>query len=232
MILTTAMAAATAIAMPVLAQVPGLPGGGMGNPGSPSGRPGMSQPVDSDRPMPPDKPDVAALRAYKLGAKSLQKAMDYEAAAAKAATPDKRSAELDKAADAYYRALDYFTEALSGNAEMVEAWSSVGYAHLRLGAYRESVDDYDHALKYKPDLEEAIMHRAEAYLALDRLDDAESAYMDLFAHARARADELMASMQKWLQDHREDAKGMRPAQIDAFDNWLQERDKIAKQTVS
>jgi tetratricopeptide (TPR) repeat protein len=108
----------------------------------------------------------------------------------------------------------------------------VGYAHLRLGAFRESVDDYDHALKYKPDLEEAILHRAEAYLRLDRLDDAQSAYMDLFNHARALADQLMVDMQKWLADHRQDAKGMRPAQIDAFDTWLQERDKIAKQTVS
>jgi len=232
-ILTTAMAAATAVAMPAIAQMPGLPGGGgMGNPGSPGGRPGMSQPADIDRSMPAEKPDAVALRAYKLGAKSLQKGMDYEAAAAKAATPDKRTGELEKAADAYYRALDYFTEALAGNAEMVDAWSSVGYAHLRLGAYRESVDDYDHALKYKPDLEPAIMHRAEAYLALDRLDDVEAAYMDLFVHSRALADALMATMQKWLQDHREDAKGMRPAQIDAFDNWLQQRDTIAKQTVS
>lgn len=232
MILTAAIAAATAAALPALAQMPGMPGGGMGNPGSPAGRSGGGPPVDLDRGSAPDKPDVAATRAYKQGAKYLQKGMEYEAAAAKAATPDKRAGELDKAADAYYRALDFFTEALSSNAEMFQAWDSVGYAHLRLGAYRESVDDYDHALKYKPDLEEAILHRAEAYLNLDRLDDVEAAYMDLFSHSRALADELMATMRKWLADHRQDAKGMRPAQIDAFDSWLQERDKVAQQTVT
>ena len=39
-------------------------------------------------------------------------------------------------------------------------------------------------------------------------------------------------MQKWLADHRTDAHGMRAADIDAFDKWLQERDGIAKQTAS
>ena len=87
--------------------------------------------------------------------------------------------------DAYSKALDQFTEALSNKSDMVEAWNNVGYVHLRLGAYRESIDDYNHALALKPDLLEAIEHRAEAYLAVDRLDDAKAAYMDLYNHAPA-----------------------------------------------
>jgi tetratricopeptide (TPR) repeat protein len=226
-ILAAAAAAATAAAVSALAQMPG--GGGMGGPG---GRPGMSQPPDQSAPAPEDKPDVISQRAYKIGAKSLQKGKDYEAAAAKATNPDKRAGEIEKASDEYYRAIDAFTVALSGRPEMAEAWDAVGYAHLRLGAYRESVDDYDHALKYRPDLEEAILYRGVAYLNLDRLDDVEDAYMELFNHERALADQLMAAMQKWLADHRQDAKGVRPAQIDSFGAWLQERDKIAGQTVS
>lgn len=229
-ILAAAVAVATGAALPALAQMPGVPGGGgMGGPG---GRPGMSQPPDQGAPTIEDKPDVISLRAYKIGAKSLQKGKEYEAAAAKATNPDKRAGEIEKASDEYYRAIDAFTVALSGKPEMVEAWDAVGYAHLRLGAYRESVDDYDHALKYRPDLEEAVLYRGVAYLNLDRLDDAESAYLELFNHERALADQLMAAMQKWLADHRLDAKGVRPAQIDAFDVWLQERDKLAEKTVS
>jgi tetratricopeptide (TPR) repeat protein len=225
--LAVAVAAATAAALPAYAQMPGGPGGG------PMGRPGAGgPPPDQSAPPQEDKPDVVSQKAYKLGAKALQKGKDHDAAAARAASPDKRAAEIEKASDEYYRALDLFTLALSGRPEMAEAWDSVGYAHLRLGAYRESIDDYDHALKYRPDLEEAVLNRALAYLNLDRLDDAEAAYMDLFNHERALADQLMAAMQKWLADHRQDAKGMRPAQIDAFDTWLQERDKIARQAVS
>jgi len=158
--------------------------------------------------------------------------MEHDQLALKASNPDKRADELDKARDSYYRALDYFTEALSNNAEMSEAWNSAGYVHLRLGAYGESIDDYDHALKFNPDLQEAIAHRAEAYLRLDRLDEAESAYMDLFNHARPLADQLMPAMQRWLEEHRQDPKGVRPAQIEAFDQWLKERDKLANPAAS
>jgi len=42
----------------------------------------------------------------------------------------------------------------------------------------------------------------------------------------------MAAMQKWLIGHRANANGMRSADLDSFDKWLQERDGIAKQTAS
>jgi hypothetical protein len=56
--------------------------------------------------------------------------------------------------------------------------------------------------------------------------------MDLFNHERPLADQLMVSMQSWLESHRAAANGMRAADIDAFDKWLQERGGIAKQTAS
>ena len=105
---------------------------------------------------------------------------------------------MEKVGDAYNRALDQFTEALSNKGDMVDAWDNVGYVHLRLGAYAEAVDDYNHVLALKPELLEAIEHRGEAYLAIDRLDDAKIAYMDLFNHAPTLADQLMLAMQKWL----------------------------------
>jgi hypothetical protein len=42
----------------------------------------------------------------------------------------------------------------------------------------------------------------------------------------------MVSMQKWLEDHRTAANGMRATDIESFGKWLQERDGIAKQTAS
>ena len=84
----------------------------------------------------------------------------------------------------------------------------------------------------KPDLHEAVAHRAEANLALDRLEDVKAAYMDLFNHAPALADQLMLAMHKWMGEHRNDARGMRPADLAAFDKWLQERDIVAQQSAS
>ena len=215
-------------------QMPGGGGmGGMGGAGGMGGRPGMNQPGGEIETTPHvDKPDTAAKKAYAAGMKSLTKAKEQQAAAANAPNEDKKNAALEKMNDDYGRALDQFTEALSNSGDMYEAWNNVGYIHLRLGAYAESVDDYDHTLKLKPDLLEAIEHRAEAYVAIDRLEEAQSAYMDLFNHDRKLADELMLTMQKWMADHRTDPHGMRASDIAAFDKWLQERDGIAKQTAS
>jgi tetratricopeptide (TPR) repeat protein len=213
-----------------MARGQGYPGGGGQMPG---GRPGMgsgmNQPGD-DTPSTPavDKPDAAAKKAFNAGVKSLNRARELEEVAAKATNPDKKAGAMDKVGDAYNRALDQFTEALSNQGDMVDAWNYAGYVHLRLGAYSESIDDYNHTLALKPDLLDAVEHRAEAYMAVDRLDDAKAAYMTLFNHSRPLADRLMASMQKWLESHRAAANGMRASDIDSFDKWLQERDGIAK----
>src|ERR1700738_2355324 len=202
----------------------GYPGGGGQMPG---GRPGLGarggQP-GGEMPSTPavDKPDASAKKAFNAGVKSLNRAREFEEVAAKATNPDKKAAAMEKVGDAYNRALDLFTEALSNQGDMVDAWNDAGYVHLRLGAYSESIDDYNHTLALKPDLLEAVEHRAEAFLAVDRLDDAKAAYMNLFNHARPLADQLMLSMQKWLRSARVAAKGMRPADIDSFDQWLKE----------
>jgi tetratricopeptide (TPR) repeat protein len=220
-----AAAAAAAGAAPAFGQMQG--GQGMGRPS------GMSRPSEEIQSTPPvDKPDAAATKAYTAGKKTLAKAKDFENAAAAAQNPDKRSSALEKMGDAFNRALDQFTEALSNKGDMYDAWNEVGYIHLRLGAYAESIDDYNHTLALRPDLYEAVFHRAEAYLATDRLENAEAAYMDLFNHARPLADQLMLSMQNWLAMRRANSNGMRAADVDAFDKWLQERDGIAKQTAS
>jgi tetratricopeptide (TPR) repeat protein len=176
----------------------------------------------------PEKPDKAATKAYNAGMKSLNKARDLEDFIGKTQDADKKAKALEKLGDTYGAALDQFTEVLRNKGDMYDAWNQVGYVHLRLGAYRESIDDYNHALKLKPDLQEAIAHRAHAYLATDQLDGVRAAYMDLFYHSRPLADQLMVSMQDWLQRHRVAANGVRAADIDAFDKWLTERNGIAK----
>jgi hypothetical protein len=212
----------------------GYPGGGGGMPGGRPGQGGMGGPPGEEMPTSTatEKPDAAAKKAYTAAVKSLNKAREFEDVAAKATNPDKKAAALDKVSDAYGKALDQFTEALSNKGDMVDAWSGAGFVHLRLGAYSESIDDYNHALHLKSDLLEAVQHRAEAYMAVDRLDEAKAAYMDLFNHDRTLADKLMATMQAWLDSHRTAANGMRAGDIDSFGKWLQERDGIAKQTAA
>jgi tetratricopeptide (TPR) repeat protein len=203
---------------PAFAQMGGQMPGGAGQRG---GGVQGSDPADAVQPS-AEKSDVTAKKAFNAGLKSYNKARELAAAG-----------NLEKANDNYTRALDQFTVALSNKGDMYEAWKYVGFVHLQLGAYAESVDDFNHAVAIKADADmETVEGRAEAYLGVDRLVDAKSAYMDLFNHQRDRADQLMAAMQKWLADHRANGNGMRVAEVDAFDKWLQERDGIAKQTAS
>jgi len=195
-----------------------------------SQRPGAGGPPDTPSESDPaaEKPDAAAKKAYAAGLKALTKAREYDAAADKASNADKRAKELDKADDAYVKALDEFTEALANKGDMLDAWNYAGSIHLRLGAYAESVDDFDHVLRQNADLYPAVESRAEACLALDRLDEVESAYMDLSSHSAPLADQLMRVMQQWLKSRRVDPKGVRVSDVDAFDKWLQERAAAAK----
>ena len=208
----------------------GYPGGGI-PPITGSG--GRTQQHEEMPSAPPEvKPDKAAAKAYAAGMKSMGKVKELEDTIAKTTDPDKKAKALAKLDDTYGRALEEFTEVLRNKNDMYDPWNKIGFIHLHFGAYRESIDDYNHALALKPDLEEAIEHRGEAFMGIDHLDEAKAAYMDLFFHARPLADQMMTTMQAWLASHRTTANGVRAADIDAFDKWLQERDGIAKQTAS
>jgi tetratricopeptide (TPR) repeat protein len=201
-------------------------GGGRGQ--MPAGAGGMPDepPAKAD-----DKPDVAARKALKAATKALDKGKALEADAAATRDPDKKAKDLERVSDQFNIALDAYTEALSNKSDLVEAWDQVGYIHLYLGAYREAIDDYNHTLTLKPELMEAIEHRAEAYLAVDHLDEVKIAYMDLYNHTPDLAAQLMAAMQKWLAARQADP-GSHNAEAEAFAKWVSDRDGIAKQTAS
>ena len=201
-------------------------GGTMGGPGGRSGAgPGGEPSLQSERHD--DKPEITARKAYASGVKALNKGKSYAEQAEQEKNPDKKNNALAKATESYYKALDWFTAALDSKGDMVEAWNGAGYVHLHIGAYGEALDDYNHDLKLNPNDLDAVANRAEACLQLGRLDDVRLAYMDLFNHARDRADQLMRSMQRWLADRRTDSQGFKPAQLDAFQQWIDERLKAA-----
>jgi tetratricopeptide (TPR) repeat protein len=216
-----------------IAHAQGYPGGGGpmgGGMGGGMSRGGGGPPPQETMPASPsaEKPDKAAAKAYAAGMKAMNKAHDLEDLIAKSTDPEKKAKAQGKLEDTYGIALDQFTEVLRNKSDMYDAWNQVGYIHLQLGAYRESIDDYDHALKQKSDLRTAVANRALACLMVDRLDDVEAAYMDLYFHERPLADDLMVHMQEWVLRHRTAAQGVRPAEIAAFDKWVTERDGIAK----
>ena len=175
-------------------------------------------------------PEEQAKQAYNQGVRAV-KAADKLAKSADETTDEKKKAKaLDKAKHQYENARGYFAPALQHKVDMYEAWNYVGYTSRKLGEYDKALQAYDEALRLNPNYGEAIEYRGEAYLALNRIEDAKNAYMLLFQGQRPLADQLMVAMQKWVTDRK--AAGSPAPEVDALAQWIDERSTIARQTAS
>jgi tetratricopeptide (TPR) repeat protein len=177
-------------------------------------------------------PEDRAKDAYNSGVRSIKKAKDCEADAAKASTDEKRSKALEKARKNYSEALPEFIAAVAQQPSMYQAWNYIGFTNRHLGNYDAALSAYAKALELNPTYAEAIEYRGEAYLGLNQVAEAKDAYMVLFRDSRGLADQLMTAMHQWADAHRKDAQGLPTEDIEAFSKWLDERSGIAAQTAS
>ena len=199
-------------------------GGAMGG-GRMGGGSGMSDAA-------PQSPQDQAKVYYNQGVREVGKAKSHDDDAAKA-TDDKKAAKYsEKAQKSYASALEYFQKAVDNDPGLFQAWNYVGFCERHLGQYEDALDAYGKALELNPQYGEAYEYRAEAYLGLNRLDDAKASYIRLFSTARPLADELMTSMHRWVEQRQHDAKGVSAEDLAAFAQWVNERTAVAQQTAS
>jgi tetratricopeptide (TPR) repeat protein len=204
------------------------PHGAWGNGGGGGGG-GMGTSPMPSRQMTPEE---RAKASFNQGVKLVKQADKTQQSAAEATKDDKKAKLLEQARKQYDKARQYFVGAVRDQAGMYDAWNYIGYTSRKLGDYNDSLAAYDEAIRLKPGFPDAIEYRGEAYLALNRIEDAKAAYMTLFSDARPLADQLMAAMQKWLDQRRTDASGVASGDIETFSQWIAERTAIAQQTAS
>ena len=192
---------------------------------------GMSMPAVP--PMPREQtPQQKAKDAYNDGVHYVKKADKAQASAAQATDAGKKDKAAHEAQDRYAEALAKFQAAAGLDPAMHEAWNYVGYTNRKLGHYDEALAAYDKALTLKPGYADALEYRGEAYLALNRIPDAQRAYLDLYSGDRALAGKLLTAMKSWVADQRANAAGSNGANLDNLDKWIQERAQIAGQTAA
>jgi len=192
-----------------------------------SGAGAMSVPSSS---MAPRTPEERAVEAYKSGDSHRVKGRKLESEAVDKKPGDAEKA-LAKARGEFEKALKDFKSAAQLNPQLFQAYNGMGYAYRKTGDFAKALEMYDQAIKMAPGFyAEAVEYRAEAYLSLNRVDDARQAYLDLFAADRKQADDLMAAMKGWVSVRRASASGVDAATIDAFEKWIGEREGMAKQT--
>ncbi len=189
--------------------------------GSSAGGGGLRQPMKRLT------PEEKAVVSYNAGLKHRDKAAKYEQKAI-AEINDKKLAKLKKKnAKEYNKAIDDFEKAIKYYPRFYQAHSSLGYALRKVGRYEESLAAYNESLDINPFYDEAIEYRGEAYLGLNRLDEAKEAYMELFQNNRVLADKLIAAMIAWVAARRDDGGGLDAAVVDQFAEWVDQRNTLA-----
>jgi tetratricopeptide (TPR) repeat protein len=138
------------------------------------------------------------------------------------------SGKLPAAAKAAYeKARTSFSAATQADPKLAQAWNGLGYSSRKLGDYKTALSAYDKAIELRAGYPEATEYRGEAYLALNRPEDAKQAYLDLFAVNRALAGKLLESMKKWAA-----SAGKKKDDVADLNDFIKERTQIAAQTAS
>jgi tetratricopeptide (TPR) repeat protein len=195
-----------------------------------NGSPMPAPSASSSSSMPVITPEQLAAQAYNSGIGHKNKGLKLEADAEKA-TKD-REKILGKAKDEYGKALKDFKKALDLKPDAYQAFNGMGFALRKTGDPAKALEMYDKALSLAPGFPDAVEYRGEAFLALNRIDDAKAAYMELFAKDREQAAQLMKSMTEWVAKRQAEPAGVDPAVVTAFDGWIKERSRVAALTVS
>ncbi len=176
-------------------------------------------------------PEEKAKVLYNEGVHDVKKADKFQASAAQLTDARKKERALHDAQEYYSSAHGRFQEAVQNDPRMHEGWNYVGYTSRKLGNYDAALTAYEQALTLKPGYPDALEYRGEAFLGLNRISDAQQAYLDLFAGNRALADKLLTAMKGWLETQRASSSADANA-ISELDKWVQERSAIAGQTAS
>ena len=190
--------------------------------------PGAHRPPPRSAPPPPIS-ELSAIDAYNLGYAAILRA-DHSQALAEASSDVKEKAEVERAARASYKAsLSHFEEAVRLDASMHEAYTYLGYANRQLGNHEKALAAYQQALKIFPDYPHAIEYQGQAFLGLNRLDEARFNYLRLYALNKGQAAKLLKAMREWVAAHQNSS--IEGVNVSGFSEWVAQRSQITRDDV-
>lgn len=201
----------------VLTMVPPLYAAEGGSPGG-----GISQQQSMKKLTPEEKAAVS----YRQGLKHRDRAAKFEQKALNENNEKKLARLQKKISKEYERAIADFEKSIGYYPQFYEVHSSLGYTLRKIGLYDNSLAAYNESLRINPNYYEAIEYRGEAYLGLNQIGQAKTAYMNLFQNDRPLADQLMAAMISWVAARRDDAGAVDVTVVEQFATWVEQRNKL------
>ena len=171
-----------------------------------------------------------AVEHYNKGLQHRDKAWKYEKKAAEAKKEKDRGKNLKKAAKEYEKAIKEQLQATQKNPHFHQAFSSLGYAYRKSGEYDKALQAYDKALNLNPNYTEAIEYRAETYLGLNRVAEAQDAYEQLFVRDPKRAGKLLTALREWAGHQRENpVVEVTAERLQKVEDWISIKVKAAEE---
>ena len=170
-------------------------------------------------------PKQQAVAAYNQGIAQRDRAWKIEKRIAAASDDGERAKLEEKMAKTFDGAADAFKRAIRHQPRMFEAHSDLGYCLRRVGKYEEALKHYNTALEIEPTYANAIEYRGEAFLGLNRVDEAKEAYMTLFKGHSDQAPDLLTAFQHYVAKQQEAGEN-----VEALAAWVAERTEIAGQS--
>ncbi|MGH8178898.1 MAG: hypothetical protein ACREV5_21780 [Steroidobacter sp.] len=176
--------------------------------------------------------ELSAIDAYNAGYAFIQRAEHQENIASASTLPREKTAALRSARASYEAALKKFGTAVEFDRSMHEAYTYLGYANRKLGQHYAALEAYEQALRIHSDFPHAIEYQGQAFLGLNRIDEAKFNYLRLYALDQAQAHKLLRAMKSWA-----DANAATPPEgvdVVALKDWIAERERshAADETVA
>lgn len=180
------------------------------------------------RPAPEQKasPQQRAIEHYNKGIEHRDQAWDYAERAEQSTIEKEREEYRDKERKEYEKALAEQRQAIALDPQLFEAYSSMGYAQRQLGRYAAALKAYDRALELNADYMQAVEYRAEAYLALNRVGEAQQAYDLLFRRDPERAALLLLAFEIWVT---QEPEGVAAGEVAKIQHWIESKEAIARE---
>lgn len=161
-----------------------------------------------------------------MGYAAIQRA-DHWQALAEASGEAKEKSESERAArDSFDESLSHFEEAARLDPSMHEAYTYLGYANRKLGNHAKALAAYEQALKIFPDYPHAIEYQGQAFLGMNRLEEARFNYLRLYALNKGQAAKLLKAMREWVAAHRNDS--IEGVDVSGFAAWVTQRSEITR----
>jgi tetratricopeptide (TPR) repeat protein len=170
--------------------------------------------------------EQGAIDAYTAGYASILRAEHAENLLAASSNEAERKAALGDAQKAYAASLPHFASAVRLDSSMHEAYTYMGYANRKLGRYDEALHAYEQALKINPNTPHAIEYQGEAFLGLNRIDEARFNFLRLYALDQFEAAKLLQAMHAWVEANQ--AKPPAGIDVPALAAWVAEKSATLK----